>query len=69
LPCSSIIEEYISRESADYDAIEASREVSIKQVKHKLEEGLAVIIYDDETETTNILLHDNPIPKKISISV
>jgi uncharacterized protein YheU (UPF0270 family) len=37
----------------------------VRQVKHKLEKGLAVLVFDDETETTNIFLADNPILKKI----
>jgi uncharacterized protein len=61
----AVIEEFISREGTDYGAVEASREASIKQVKHKLEKGLAVLVYDDETETTNIFLHNNPILKKL----
>jgi uncharacterized protein len=61
----AVIEEFISRQGTDYGAVEASLEASIKQVKHKLEKGLAVLIYDDETETTNIFLHDNPILKKL----
>ena len=61
----AVIEEFISREGTDYGAIEASRQASVSQVKYKLEKGLAVLIYDDETETTNIFLHDNPILKKM----
>jgi uncharacterized protein YheU (UPF0270 family) len=61
----AVIEEFISREGTDYGAIEASRQASVSQVKYKLEKGLAVLIYDDETETTNIFLHDNPILKKL----
>jgi len=60
-----VIEEFISREGTDYDAVEASREASINQVKHKLKKGLAVLVYDDETETTNIFLSDNPVLKKL----
>jgi uncharacterized protein len=62
-----VIEEFISREGTDYGAVEASREASINQVKHKLEKGLAVLVYDDETETTNILLSDNPVLKKLDV--
>jgi hypothetical protein len=60
-----IIEEFISRNGTDYGAIEASWEENVKQVKYKLESGLAVLIFDDETETTNIFLADDPILKKI----
>jgi len=34
-------------------------------VKQKLETGLAVLIFDDETETTNIFLADDPVFKKL----
>ena len=60
-----VIEEFISRDGTDYGEIEISPEANFRQVKHKLENGLAVLIFDDETETTNIFLADNPILKKI----
>ena len=49
-----VIEEFISRNGTDYGAIEASWEINVKQVKEKLKGGLAVLVFDDETETTNI---------------
>jgi uncharacterized protein YheU (UPF0270 family) len=60
-----VIEEFISRNGTDYGEIEASLETKVRQVKHKLEKGLAVLVFDDETETTNIFLADNPILTKI----
>lgn len=60
-----VIEEFISREGTDYGDTEVSPERSFVQVKYKLERGLAVLIYDDETETTNIFPADNPIVRKI----
>ena len=60
-----VIEEYISREGTDYGDIEVSATTKFRQVKHKLENGSAVLIFDDETETTNIFLRDDPIFKKI----
>ncbi len=60
-----VIEEFVSREGTDYGEREVSPETSLRQVRHKLEKGLAVLIYDDETETTNIFLADNPILRKI----
>jgi len=59
-----VIEEFISRQGTDYGEIEASRETSIRQVKHQLEKGLAVLVFDDETETTNILRADDPALNK-----
>jgi uncharacterized protein len=60
-----IIEEFISRGGTDYGKIEASIETKYKQVKYKLENGSAVLIFDDETETTNIFLADDPILKNL----
>jgi uncharacterized protein YheU (UPF0270 family) len=61
-----VIEEFISRNGTDYGAIEASLETNFKQVKQKLKTGLAVLVFDDETETTNIFLSEDPILKKLS---
>jgi uncharacterized protein YheU (UPF0270 family) len=60
-----VIEEFISRNGTDYGAIEASLETNIRQVKSKLESGSAVHVFDDETETTNIFLMDDPVLKKM----
>ena len=60
-----VIEEFISRSGTDYGAIEASLETSIRQVKAKLKSGSAVLVFDDETETTNIFLADDPVLKKM----
>ena len=60
-----VIEEFISRNGTDYGAIEASLETSIRQVKAKLKDGSAVLVFDDETETTNIFLADDPVLKKL----
>ena len=60
-----VIEEFITRAGTDYGEIEASMETKFGQVKDKLENGSAVLIFDDETETTNIFLADDPILKKL----
>jgi len=60
-----IIEEFISRTGTDYGAIESSWETKISQVKEKLEKGTAVLVFDDQTATTNILRADDPVLKEI----
>ena len=60
-----VIEEFITRSGTDYGAMEASMETKFKQVKEKPKNGLAVLVFDDETETTNIFLADDPVLKKI----
>ncbi|MDP2853142.1 MAG: YheU family protein [Smithellaceae bacterium] len=60
-----VIDEFISRNGTDYGEIEASQETNFKQVKSKLKDGSAVLVFDDETETTNIFLADDPVLKKL----
>jgi uncharacterized protein YheU (UPF0270 family) len=59
-----VIEEFISRNGTDYGEVEASRETNFRQVKYTLENGSAVLIFDDETKTTNIFLANDPVLKK-----
>ena len=61
-----VIEEFISRCGTDYGAIEASLETSIRQVKASLKSGTAILIFDDETETTNIFSSDDPVVQKLN---
>ena len=63
-----VIEEFISRDSTDHGEIEVSRETIFRQVKDKLETGSAILIFDDETETTNIFLANDPVLKKLDVS-
>jgi uncharacterized protein YheU (UPF0270 family) len=60
-----VIEELISRDGTDYGEVEASQETKFGQVKRMLNNGLAVLIFDDETETTNIFLADDPVLMKL----
>jgi uncharacterized protein len=60
-----VITEFISRSATDYGEIEVPWETKFRRVKYKLENGSAVLIFDDETETTNILLADDPVFKKL----
>lgn len=60
-----VIEEFISRDGTDYGEIEVSPAMMFKTVKSKLEDGSAVLIFDDDTKTTNILLADDPVLKKL----
>jgi len=61
-----VIEEFISRNGTDYGETEASMATNFQQVKRKLESGSAVLVFDDEGETTNIFLADDPILKKLT---
>ena len=60
-----VIEEFITREGTDYGEKEVSWDTMFRHVKHKLETGSAVLLFDDETETTNIFLATDPILTKL----
>jgi uncharacterized protein YheU (UPF0270 family) len=60
-----VIAEYITRDGTDYGETAASPEASFREIKSKLEKGLAVLIYDDESETINIFLAADPILKSL----
>ena len=60
-----VIDEFISRNGSDYGEREISMETKFKYVKDKLKNGSAVLIFDDETATTNILLANDPVLKKL----
>lgn len=60
-----VIGEFITRYGTDYGEIEVSWEGKFNQVKSGLEGGRAVLLYDDETETTTIVSVHDPIVKKL----
>jgi uncharacterized protein YheU (UPF0270 family) len=50
-----LIEEFITREGTDYGRVEVSLEDKVKQVKKQLVTGDAVIFFDQDAQTCNIL--------------
>ena len=60
-----VVEEFITREGTDYGKREVPFDTKLRQVKNLLESGMAVLIYDTETQTCNIFLADNPVVKSL----
>ena len=60
-----VIEAFIARDGTDYGAHEASRETKFRQVKEQLLRGAAVLVFDDETESVNIVSAGDPVLKKL----
>jgi uncharacterized protein YheU (UPF0270 family) len=56
-----VIEEFVTRDGTDYGEIEVSLETKISQVLGQLKSGKAVIVFDQATETCNILRSSDPI--------
>ena len=50
-----LVEEFVTRESTDYGAVELSMETKLSQVYQQLKSGKAFIVFDEESETCNIL--------------
>ena len=46
-------------------ATESALDTKIIQVKNQLEHGTAIVVFNDKTETTGILLADDPGLKKL----
>jgi uncharacterized protein YheU (UPF0270 family) len=53
-----LIEEFITREGTEYGVAEVPLERKLEQVKHQLESGDVVIVFDSESGTSNIMLKD-----------
>jgi uncharacterized protein YheU (UPF0270 family) len=50
----NLVEEFVTREGTDYGDRAYTLEDKVKQVIRQLEEGKAIILYDDNTETCHI---------------
>ncbi len=50
-----LIEEFITREGTDYGQIDFDLSVKVEQVKHQLDKGDIVIIFDSITESVNLM--------------
>ena len=60
-----VIEEFVTRDGTDYGEIEVPLETKVAQVMAQIRSGKAVIVFDQETETCNILRNDDPLVKAL----
>ena len=49
-----VLEAFVIREGTDYGVQEVSLETKVMQVRQQLDEGTAVIVYDEETSSWTI---------------
>ena len=56
----AVIEEFITREGTDYGKNDVPFEGKIESVRRQIEAGKAVILFDETTQTCNILSRDDP---------
>ena len=50
-----VAEEFVTRDGTDYGAAEKSLDEKVADVRRQLERGEAAIVYDAESQTTNIV--------------
>ena len=50
-----LVREFVSRDGTDYGAVEVSLERKVEEVIKQLKQGKAIITYDEETQTCNIV--------------
>jgi uncharacterized protein YheU (UPF0270 family) len=53
-----VLEEFVTRDGTDYGATEKTLEQKVRDVQRRLERGEAVIVYDDESHSINIVAKD-----------
>jgi uncharacterized protein YheU (UPF0270 family) len=51
----ALIEEFIHRNGTDYGEVEFSLADKVEQIKRQLQSNDVLVVYDEETETTNII--------------
>ncbi len=55
-----LIEEFATRDGTDYGLTEVTLERKAEQIMHHLKSGRAIIVFDSDSETCNILPADDP---------
>lgn len=59
-----VIEEFVTRDGTDYGEVEVPLDIKILQVLGQIKSGKAVIVFDQRSETCNIVKSDDPGLKK-----
>lgn len=57
-----LIEAFVLREGTDYGSAEVPLSIKVRQVEAQLKSGQALIVFDEESETANIVPADRPGP-------
>ncbi len=55
----ALVEEFITREGTDYGQMEVDLETKVMQVLGQLKKGEAIIVFDEKSETCNIVPRDD----------
>ena len=55
-----VIEAFVTREGTDYGVHDVPLATKVGQVRHQLDTGTAVLVYDEDTESWTIQSTDQP---------
>ena len=55
----SMIEEFVTRDGTDYGDVEVGLETRVEQIRSKLKQGVAVILFSQSTGLCNIVARDS----------
>jgi len=55
-----VAKEFVTRDGTDYGEREASLEVKISQIINQLKSGRAIIVFDQDSGSCNIVKSDDP---------
>lgn len=56
----AVIEEFVTREGADYGAVEVSLEAKIARVRKDLASGKAILLFDRQDQACRIMSREDP---------
>ena len=62
-----VVEEFITRESTDYGAVEVPMETKVSRVYQNLTSGKAILVFDTKTETCNIFHRNDPLVRDLAL--
>ena len=62
-----IITQFVSRDGSDSGNVDAAFEKKVESVKSQLKSGNALILYDPETQSCNIVSKNDPVIKDLSL--
>lgn len=60
-----VIEQYVSRDGIDSSHVDLSFDKKIEQVKQNLKAGKAILVFDQITQTCNIISKKDPVLTKV----
>ena len=55
-----VIEEFVTRDGTDYRESEVALDIKVQKILNQLHAGKVAIVFDQKTETCNILKTDDP---------